>query len=112
MTATSSVPVVIAGWIDYEPGERQQVLKQFGEVARISRQEPGCLDYAVTPDLDDERRIRVFEHWESDAALWEHLTMPHVLEFRTATKAFHRLGRSLSKHLVASSEPMQSSSST
>ena len=108
---STETPVVIAGWIDYEAADREAVLEQFAAVARQSRTEPGCIDYAVSADLDDERRIRVLEHWSSDAALEEHFATAHVQEFRASSAGYHRLGRSLQKHYVASSEPMASSSS-
>jgi quinol monooxygenase YgiN len=102
--------IVITGWIDYEPTERADVLKQFSEVARISRKESGCIDYAVSADPDDERRVRVFEHWVSDAALDAHFKTRHVTTFRAAIADKQQLGRLLLKHVIASSAPMKSSS--
>jgi quinol monooxygenase YgiN len=105
-----SSQIVIAGWIDYEASERADVLAQFAEVARESREETGCLDYAVSPDPDDQQRIRVLEHWVSEEALQAHFATPHVQRFRSAVADRKRVGRSLQKHQVASSEPMQSGS--
>lgn len=102
--------IVITGWIDYEPSDRADVLKHFAEVARLSREEAGCIDYAVTADVDDGRRVRVFEHWVSDAALAEHLATGHVVAFKAAVADRKSSGRSLRKHSIASSTPMTSSS--
>ena len=104
--------IVITGWIDYEPTERADVLKHFSEVARISRREAGCVDYAVTADLDDERRVRVFEHWVSESSLEAHLKTRHVTAFRAAIADRQNVGRLLLKHVVASSGPMKSSSAS
>lgn len=102
--------IVITGWIDYEPTDRADVLKHFSEVARISRKEAGCIDYAVTADADDDKRVRVFEHWVSDAALESHLKTRHVTAFRSAIADRQARRRLLFKHVIASSAPMRSSS--
>lgn len=104
--------IIIAGWIEYEPTDRADVLKHFTEVARVSRKEAGCVDYSVTSDSDDDKRIRVFEHWVSDAALESHLKTPHVSAFKSAIADRPRRGRLLFKHVIDSSAPMRSSSSS
>jgi len=43
---------IIAGWLDYGPN-RDQVLEHFTVVAAASRDEPGCLDYAVCADPEN-----------------------------------------------------------
>jgi quinol monooxygenase YgiN len=103
--------VIVAGWIDFEPADREAALAAFSAVVAASREEPGCVDYTFTPDLDLPGRVRVFEHWVSDAALTEHLTLPHVLELRSAIAGLTRTGREMTHHTVAASRPMESSSS-
>ncbi|MEV6947307.1 putative quinol monooxygenase [Streptomyces sp. NPDC051172] len=100
--------VIVAGWMDYEPGERTAVLKALVELGRRTREaEPGCLDYAMTADPGDERRIRVFEHWTSRQALDEHFSTPHIKDFRAAVAGLTRVGVSLTAHTVAASHPMR-----
>ncbi|WP_340375212.1 putative quinol monooxygenase [Streptomyces sp. SS7] len=100
--------VVVAGWMDYEPGDRATVLKALVELGRRTREaEPGCLDYAMTADPDGERRIRVFEHWASQQALDEHFATPHMKDFRAAVAGLTRVGVSLTAHTVAESRPMR-----
>jgi quinol monooxygenase YgiN len=102
--------VVVAGWIDYDPADRAAALDAFAVVVAASRKEPGCIDYAFSPDPDVPGRVRVFEHWVSDAALTEHLTLPHVQELRAATAGLTRTGRQMTHHTVAVSRPMGSTS--
>ena len=104
--------VVVAGWIDFDPAERDAALDAFAVVVAASREEPGCIDYAFTPDPDDPGRVRVFEHWVSDAALVEHLTLPHVLALRGAIAGLTRTGRQMTHHTVAVSRPMGSASAS
>ncbi|MGW2716602.1 putative quinol monooxygenase [Streptomyces sp. NPDC001492] len=100
--------VIVAGWMDYEPGDRAAVLKALVELGRRTREaEPGCLDYAMTADPGDERRIRVFEHWTSRQALDEHFSTPHMKDFRAAVAGLTRVGVSLTVHTVAASHPMR-----
>lgn len=102
--------VIVAGWMDFDPGDREAALRAFGKVVAASRQERGCVDYAFTPDPDMPGRIRVFEHWISDAALTEHLTLPHVQTLRTAIAGLTRTGRQMTHHTVVVSRPMGSTS--
>ncbi|MGW0499533.1 putative quinol monooxygenase [Streptomyces sp. NPDC003007] len=100
--------LIVSGWMDYEPGDRDTVLAALVELGRRTREEePGCLDYAMTADPDDERRIRVYEHWTSRQALDEHFATPHIKDFRTAVAGLVRVGVSLTAHTVAASQPMR-----
>jgi len=100
--------IIVAGWMDYEPGDRAQMLKALVELGRRTREaEPGCLDYAMTADPGDERRIRVYEHWTSRQALDDHFATPHIKDFRAAVAGLTRVGVSLTAHTVAASQPMR-----
>lgn len=103
-------PVIVAGWMDYDPADRDAALRAFSAVVAVSREEPGCIDYAFTPDPDLPGRVRVFEHWVNDAALTEHLTLPHVQNLRAAIADLTRTGREMTHHTVVASRPMGSSS--
>ena len=87
--------VIVAGWIDWDPAHRDQALAALREAARHSRAEPGCLDYAMTADPDDDGRIRVFERWVSRRALEEHLRTEHIAAFRAAAAGLVRRDRLL-----------------
>jgi quinol monooxygenase YgiN len=102
--------VVVSGWIDFAPPDRDAALDAFAVVVAASREEPGCVDYAFTPDPDVPGRVRVFEHWVSDAALTEHLTLPHVQALRGAISGLTRTGRQMTHHTIAVSRPMGSAS--
>jgi quinol monooxygenase YgiN len=110
MAAGDDRAVVVAGWIDYDPADRAAALDAFAVVVAESRKEPGCIDYAFTPDPAVPGRVRVFEHWVSDAALTEHLTLPHVQALRGAIAGLTRTGRQMTHHTIAVSRPMGSAS--
>jgi quinol monooxygenase YgiN len=109
--ANEEIPaVIVSGWIDFDPAHRDEALRAFAVVVAKSREEPGCVDYVFAPDPDDPARVRVFEHWTSDAALTEHLTLPHVQELRAAISGLTRTGRRMTHHTIAASRPMESAS--
>lgn len=112
MTAGTGVAevaeVIVSGWIDFDPTQRDEALRHFAVVVAQSRQEPGCIDYVFSPDPELPGRVRVFEHWDSDQALTEHLTLPHVQRLREAIASLTRTGRSMTHSTVTASRPMGS----
>lgn len=52
-------------------------------VAR-SRAEPGCISHAVHRDTENPLRLVFVEHWESQAALFEHFKVPASRAFAKA----------------------------
>lgn len=100
--------VIVSGWIDFEPAQRDEALRHFSVVVAESRHEPGCIDYVFTPDPELPGRVRVFEHWDSDESLTKHLTLPHVLRLREAIASLTRTGRSMTHSTVTASRPMGS----
>ncbi|MEU1479976.1 putative quinol monooxygenase [Streptomyces sp. NPDC001668] len=100
--------IIVAGWMDYESGDREVMLGHLVALGHRTRaEEPGCLDYAMTPDPGDERRIRVYERWVSQQALDEHFETAHMKDFRSASAGLTRVGVSLDVHTVAESRPMR-----
>ena len=100
--------IIVAGWMDYEPTDRDTVLRHLVEVGQRTRaREPGCLDYAMTADPADERRIRVYERWVSQQALDEHFATAHIKDLRAATKGLTRVGVSLETFRVAAARSMR-----
>lgn len=106
----ASAGVIVAGWMDFEPGDREEALRHFSDSVVVTRRELGCLDYVFSPDPDVPGRMRIFEHWDSDASLTEHLTLPHVAQLSKALAQLTRTGRSLTHSTIAFSRPMGSAS--
>ncbi|MPY61238.1 putative quinol monooxygenase [Streptomyces spongiae] len=100
--------VIVAGWMDYDPKDRDRMLEHLVVLGHLTRQEePGCLDYAMTADPGSEQRIRVYERWASEQALDEHFTTQHIKDFRAAVAGLTRVGVSLRAYTVASSRAMR-----
>jgi len=71
--------VVIAGTVDVAPDKRDQALLDARSLIDEALAEPGCIAYAWTYDPFDAGRIHVFEEWEDEQTLVEHLRAPSYL---------------------------------
>jgi quinol monooxygenase YgiN len=65
--------VIVGGSFEVDPGQRDAFLTERHEVMRTSRAEPGCLEYTFSADPLDPGRVVLFERWESQRALDDHL---------------------------------------
>jgi len=57
--------IIVAGVVHVDPAEREEYLQGCAAVVTLARQSPGCLDFALSPDLLDSGRINVYERWSS-----------------------------------------------
>ncbi|MAI73889.1 MAG: antibiotic biosynthesis monooxygenase [Rhodopirellula sp.] len=76
--------------IDLHPGSRKAFVVEFDQVVAKVRAEAGCIEYGAAVDAasDLERqhvdpdRVMIIEKWETLSHLQDHLTAPHMLEYR------------------------------
>ncbi len=61
--------IVVAGALFVDPAGREDYLAGCRRVVEQARAADGCVDFALSPDLVDPRRINVFEQWQTEAAL-------------------------------------------
>ncbi|MCA9176285.1 MAG: antibiotic biosynthesis monooxygenase [Planctomycetales bacterium] len=82
--------------IELQPGVREEFLGHFHEVAKLVREEQGCLEYGPAVDLQTsiaaqppERPdvVVVIEKWDSLDALEAHLIAPHMIRYREQVKS-------------------------
>jgi quinol monooxygenase YgiN len=71
--------VIIAGTVDVAPEHRDQAILDAKALIDEALAEPGCIAYEWTFDPFDAGRIHVFEQWESEETLIEHLRAPSYL---------------------------------
>jgi quinol monooxygenase YgiN len=99
--------VIVAGWMDWQAGDREAALEQFRLLSAPSRAEPGCVDYVVCADPTLPDRVRIYEHWVDGASLDAHLALAHVAAFRDGIKDLVRTGRSVQRYVIASTGPVR-----
>lgn len=61
--------VIVAGHILVVEPDREGYLAGCVSVVEQARAAPGCLDFALSPDLLDPRRINIYERWETRESL-------------------------------------------
>ena len=61
--------LIIAGYLDVAAGARDAYVAECRDVVASARRASGCLDFAITPDSLDARRVRVYERWETEEDL-------------------------------------------
>lgn len=65
--------VIVGGWFEVDPSERDAFVAGRVEGTRASRAEQGCIEYVMAADPLDPGRVVLFERWESQADLDAHL---------------------------------------
>lgn len=63
------------------PGLGLQLRERLELLARLSRQEDGCLEYTLLEDPTDPCRFSLYERWADAGALADHDTTSYVREF-------------------------------
>jgi quinol monooxygenase YgiN len=61
--------VIVAGQVTVEPAQRESYLASSVSLVERARVGAGCLDSAIAADLIDPGRVKLFERWESHAAV-------------------------------------------
>ena len=72
---------MIAGRAKLHASESEDARRAGSVMAATSREEPGCVDYRFSIDIDDPLVVQVFEKWESAGALDAHFATPHFQAF-------------------------------
>jgi quinol monooxygenase YgiN len=61
--------IIVAGHLVVDADRRDAYLSGCVDVVRQARDAPGCLDFSITADVLDPRRVDVYERWESAEAV-------------------------------------------
>ena len=64
--------VIVGGWFEVDPGERDAFVAQRIDGMKRSRADHGCIEYVIAADPVDPGRAILFERWESQADLDAH----------------------------------------
>jgi len=64
--------VIVGGWFEVDPSERDAFIEQRIDAMRTSRADHGCIEYVIAADPVDPGRAVLYERWESPADLDAH----------------------------------------
>ena len=79
--------IILTGWVEVDPQRRDAALEAGKPHMEATRAWPGCLDYVWSADPLNDKRIYVYERWESEETLASHLAGPHYLAMRDTIAA-------------------------
>jgi quinol monooxygenase YgiN len=99
--------LIIAGSITTEDGGRDAFLAAVKPMVAATHTEPGCREYAFSPDPDDANRILLFELWDDQDALNAHFASDHMAEFQRASAALQVTGRDIKKYTISDVGPVR-----
>ena len=98
--------IVVVGRVRTDEERRAQLVQVGQRVASASRQEPGCINYQVCQDTEDQDAFVFVEEWESEEALQAHFGSPHIAEFMAAIPGAIVGPPDVKFHTVASSRDL------
>ena len=87
----------LKGTLPKRPRKRREFLAEFNKVIPLVKKEQGCLEYGPAVDTPTDitaqcplrdHVVTVVEKWESLEALNDHLTAPHMTEYRMRVRPF------------------------
>lgn len=91
---------IIAGYLFVAPEARANYVESHLDVVRRARNQPGCVDLAISADPVEAGRVNIFEQWESE----EHLAAWRAVADAPAP-ATEIIGGDVQKHQIGASGP-------
>ena len=76
--------ILVTGWVKLGAGEIARLRGAAAAMRAATLQEPGCLAYDFSNDLEDADCLRISERWADEAALTAHFGTPHMAVFNQA----------------------------
>ncbi|HWD24392.1 MAG TPA: antibiotic biosynthesis monooxygenase [Acidimicrobiales bacterium] len=96
--------IIIAGWIEVDPKDRDAFLDSRLDAVLATRSEKGCIEYVFAADPIELGRVRVFERWESLADLEAHVAL--MRSGPSSRPPYALVGRELHRYTVSDSAPL------
>ena len=78
--------IILLSEVPVAPESRDEAIRIVKSMARVSRTEPGVIDYRVTTDLETPNIVRIIEQYEDSDAVEAHESSDHLKEFQRDIK--------------------------
>ena len=78
--------IILIGWMDCEPGDRDIWLEHAPELSKATLEEPGCFRHVIAADPHSSTALITHSHYASLEALNEHVKTAHMARFVELTK--------------------------
>lgn len=93
--------IIVSGIIELDPANHDAAAEAMQKLSAATVQEEGNIEYAFWADLGQSGRFRVFEQWETEAAIEAHMTAPHMQEFFGTVGGLGITSSAVDKHTVS-----------
>jgi quinol monooxygenase YgiN len=96
--------IVIAGYFRAPAATMREFAPLVRDYAALIRQEPGCLEFTASVDVDDPEKVRVFEIYADRAAFDAHSRSPHLAAWKETRQRLGVTERVINLYQVSSVE--------
>lgn len=80
--------IVMHAALPIDPNGKAEAIDLLVDLAEQSRAEDGVIEYRVTTDAEDPNTIRVFEQYEDDGAVDDHMSSDHFQTFQADIEGY------------------------
>ena len=99
--------LIVAGSILTEDDGRDVFLDAVKPMVVATLEEPGCREYAFTPDPNDPNRILLFEIWDDQDALDGHFASDHSAQWKLTIAGLPVVGSDIKKYTISEVGPVR-----
>ena len=87
--------LVVTGIIEIVAADMTAVKAAAADMARETRQEPGCIVYEFFESVEKPGRFRIYEEWQDLTALQAHFQTLHMATFRAVLQGVSVVSREI-----------------
>lgn len=98
--------IVVSGTITLDPANHDKAVAAMQTLAEATNQEEGCISYGFFSALGEQGSFRVFEEWQDQAAMDEHMASAHMAAFIGGLGDLGVTGSNIIKYEVSGSSKL------
>lgn len=99
--------LIVAGTIITKDEGRDTFLTAVAAMVAATLTEPGCREYAFTPDPNDPNRILLYELWDDQEALDGHFASDHMAAWQEVSAGLPVAGADIKKYTISEVGPVR-----
>jgi len=99
--------LIIAGHLTTRPGARNAFLEAVQVMVDATLEEPGCQEYAFTPDPRNDDRILLYELWDDQESLNGHFVSEHMEQWKQVQPTLDVVGADIKKYTISEVGPVR-----
>ena len=98
--------ILIAGTVEMAPQDRDKALADAATLMADTRAQSGCVHYVWSADPTSEKRIYVYEYWDTTEDLAAHLAGPFYAQMLALLGKYSAENAEVSKFRIDLEEPV------